>query len=89
MVGGMAATTNAGERGTSAPSLVFQNELYDAAAAAKGAETEEARARLCDVDRATLYRYRTGRTMPLLDAANRFAAYVDLTAADLWKERAA
>lgn len=49
-----------------------------------GAETEDDKARLCNVDRSTLYRYRTGKTVPLLDEGMRFAACVDLTVADLW-----
>lgn len=82
----MGATPNATERGTAAPSVVFQGKLFDEKAAALGAETEVDRAALCGVDRATLYRYRTGRTVPLLPEAMRFAACVGMTATDLWLE---
>jgi hypothetical protein len=82
----MPASPTTSERGIPAPSLVFQNELFDERCREQGAETEEARATLCGVDRATLYRYRTGRTVPLLPEGMRFANCVGLTVAELWRE---
>lgn len=83
----MAAPPTTDERGTPAtPAVQFQNEIFDARTAELGATTEVERARLAGVDRSTLYRYRYGKTVPLMPEAMRFAKTVGLTVADLWQE---
>src|SRR6266545_4952100 len=69
---------------TATRSVQFNNSLFDAKTLAQGAETEDEKARLCNVDRSTLWRYRTGSTVQLLDLAMRCGAGFDRTVAERW-----
>lgn len=87
MVCGMDAAPTTEDRGTPASITVrFDNDRFDARTAELGADTEPAKADLCGVNRSTLYRYRTGQTVPSLPAAMQFARHLGLAAADIWVE---
>jgi hypothetical protein len=68
----MAATPIASQPATSATPLI-DFAVFDAKAAEHGATNESARAQLADVDRTTLWRWRTGRQTPGLEVSSRVA----------------
>jgi predicted transcriptional regulator len=81
----MAASPSTDQRDTPAsPAVRFRADVFDERTAELGAKTEDERSRLAKVDRATLHRYRTGKTVPLVSEAVRFADAIGLKATDLW-----
>lgn len=88
----MPAPLSRTDRGTPATrrrTVEFCDEVFDAKAKELGADSEQAKAELGGVDRATLHRYRTGKTVPPLDKAMDFARRFGLRVVDLWREREA
>lgn len=61
-------------------------EVYDALAAARGATTVVAQAKLHGVHRATLFRIRSGERLPSLELAMRMAADLGTTVEALFEQ---
>lgn len=61
------------------PPAAIDFTVFDRECAKRDATSEPARARLADVDRTTLWRWRTGRQTPTLDAAARIAETFGIT----------
>lgn len=90
MVCGMPATSTATARGASATANQhLDTEVFDGLTAALGATNDAARARLVDIDRKTLWRWRTGRYAPNLTVAQRIADQLGTTVDRLFPRRAA
>lgn len=89
----MPATPTAEESGTPAtrPSAVGRLDamLLDRLTAKFEARSDTARAKLLGVDRASLYRWRTGRFAPNLTVAQRIAEQLGTTVDELFPRRAA
>lgn len=60
-------------------------KVFDALAAAKGADTNAARARLVGTHRATLIRLRQGQIVPGLDLAMRIADQLGVAIEDVFE----
>lgn len=53
-------------------------EVFDVECAKRGATDETSRGRLVDIDRTTLWRWRTGRQDPSLEAVIRIATTLEV-----------
>lgn len=83
----MNAAENAGDCGTTAAAL--NDPLFRELTAKLGADTDIARARLLDVDRNDIARWRRGSSMPRLEKAMRVANKLGTTVEDLFGRVAA
>lgn len=70
---------------TSASPVVLREDVFDQLTAARGATSDIERARLVDVDRATIYRMRRRKFAPRLDVALRMAAKLGTTVDELFE----
>jgi DNA-binding XRE family transcriptional regulator len=84
----MDATERGGEatQATTEPGKLRLNvDLFDRLAAKHGARTQQDRANLVRVDRATFIRWRQGYTAPSLDVAMRIADQLGTRIDKLWQ----
>jgi DNA-binding XRE family transcriptional regulator len=83
----MDAAANVSQRGTSAavPSIALRDTVFLELTAKLGAASDVARARLLDVDRATISRMRTGKFLPRLELAMRMADRLGTTVDELFE----
>lgn len=79
----MTATGNGVDPATVATPLTIRFDLFDQKCAELGALDEKARAELVEVNRTTLWRWRTGVQTPNLETATRIAHRFDITVEDL------
>lgn len=80
----MVATDTEDRRGKDA-TVVLRTDVFDDLTRALGATTDAARARLFEVDRATIYRMRRHLHTPSMDVAMRMAERLDVTVEDLFE----
>lgn len=90
MVCGMTAASTPIPSGMSATAASRLNvDLFDQLTRELGAEDDSARARLLDVDRATIFRWRKGRYAPRHEVATRIARKLGTTVDELFPAVAA
>lgn len=77
------AKESAAKPATGATQVRLRLDVFDQRTEELGAATDAARAELIDVDRVTMWRYRTGRLTPSLDKAMAIAAQLGITVEEL------
>ncbi|MEU5549236.1 helix-turn-helix transcriptional regulator [Micromonospora sp. NPDC047793] len=79
----MNAAQTRGDSATQSP-IRLRTDVFDTLAG-RLADTEQGRADALDLDRATLWRIRTGRVTPTLDVAMRMASLLGTTVDELFE----
>jgi DNA-binding XRE family transcriptional regulator len=85
----MSATTRRDSATVDPGRLRLNVDLFDRLAARHGATTQQERANLIGVDRATFIRWRQGYTAPSLDTALRIAEQLGARIDKLWQRHPA